>query len=224
LAITLGTYTLVRDKDRLFDRMNRFLLSTSAVIIATYAVIYNRVLDITKGNTTEIWCKQIDHFKILVPTYGFIDHALRGTTPETIDIGILKPQSALFTEWAAGLGKGTTGYKDGFKGTSADLIGPIFVEYYEAFADWLFKNIGHQDKWPEEWRFGRVVRNAISHGGLISFQRSKKERPVIWYNLTYSESDSGREIFGVDLAVGDLLILLFEMNAQLDALGCPFMV
>lgn len=68
------------------------------------------------------------------------------------------------------------------------------------------------DQWPEAWSFGRVVRNALSHGGRLEIRRSLD---VKWRRVSYTQADHGRSIVNKDLWPGDLIVLLTEMEAQL---------
>jgi hypothetical protein len=68
--------------------------------------------------------------------------------------------------------------------------------------------------WPSVWNFGRVVRNAMSHGGKIDI-RNANAVPVQWRGLRYSSSDNGRQVLHTDLWPGDLFNLILEMDAYL---------
>jgi hypothetical protein len=100
----------------------------------------------------------------------------------------------------------------------------VFVEYFEAFRPWLDKNVSRDFYiWPSRWNFARVVRNAIVHNsGRVYWNDPKPSSlPISWYGLTYSNATNRRHIIGPDLNVGDLVILLLEMNEALDRAGCP---
>jgi hypothetical protein len=49
----------------------------------------------------------------------------------------------------------------------------------------------------------------------------KKAKPVHWHSLTYQVADHGRQVFGGDLNLPDIIFLMFEMGRELDALECP---
>lgn len=68
--------------------------------------------------------------------------------------------------------------------------------------------------WPSVWNFARVVRNAMAHGGMISFT-SPTAPNVGWRGLAYSTADNGRNILHTDLWPGDLLDLIAEMDSHL---------
>jgi hypothetical protein len=104
-----------------------------------------------------------------------------------------------------------------------------FVTFYENYRPWLeyhavtnfAANKGNAFRyWPTAWQMGRVVRNAMSHGGCIAW-KDKRLPPVTWEGLTYSPADHGRKIFELDLTLADLILLLIEMGKALDQLGSP---
>lgn len=100
------------------------------------------------------------------------------------------------------------------------ILKPFFVEFYEDYIDWLRVNLKNDHtKWPVVWQFGRIVRNASSHNRV--FISDQKFSPVSWHGLTYGPNENGREIFGTDLEIGDLIILMCEMSDELDRLNVP---
>jgi len=68
--------------------------------------------------------------------------------------------------------------------------------------------------WPDVWNFGRVVRNAMSHGGKITFA-SLNAQPVQWRSLNYSPANNGLRILHTDLWPGDLFNLIQDMDAAM---------
>jgi hypothetical protein len=101
-----------------------------------------------------------------------------------------------------------------------NMMAPMFVDYFERYRPWLESNIGKIDLWPSIIQFGRVVRNAASHGGKLHMT-NKKAKPVHWRSLTYQAADHGRHVFGSDLNLPDIIFLMFDMDHELDALKCP---
>lgn len=67
-------------------------------------------------------------------------------------------------------------------------------------------------QWPAAWSFGRIVRNALSHGGCLDIRGPLQ---VSWKKLRYTQADHGRRVINSDIWPGDLIILLTEMEAQL---------
>jgi len=108
----------------------------------------------------------------------------------------------------------------GFQRVFLSVITPLYVEFYEGVRPWLEQNVGDSSKWPCVLDFGRVVRNACSHGGNLSLSKASS-RPVSWRSLQYDPTQHGKPIIGTDLGFADLLILMIEMSDELDSLGCP---
>lgn len=101
------------------------------------------------------------------------------------------------------------------------LVPPLFLQFYETYLPWWVKKYsGDPTQWPEVMRFGRVVRNAIGHGGRIMWASSNVP-PVTWSGLRYSHADNGRAVIGHDLVSGDLVRLMIAISDKLDAAGCP---
>jgi hypothetical protein len=98
---------------------------------------------------------------------------------------------------------------------------PFFVEFYEDFLPWVKSKTHPKDstKWPNVWQFGRIVRNAASHGRVNI--RDEQFIPVTWHSLTYGRDQDGSQILGTDFFLADLVILMLEMNDVLDHLQCP---
>lgn len=101
-------------------------------------------------------------------------------------------------------------------------IGPLMfsfgqstiTNYYERYKDEIVQTWGAYEHWPPIWSFGRVVRNAMSHGGKIVF-KNQKASAVRWRDLIYSPEDNGRLVLHGDLWPGDIFYLLAEMEEVL---------
>ena len=95
------------------------------------------------------------------------------------------------------------------------LISAAFVSYFEAQRDAVESKYGKETTgWPDVWNFGRIVRNAFSHGGKVHFD-NPKSASVKWKGLTYGPTDNGRVILFVDITAVDIILLMEEMDAQL---------
>jgi hypothetical protein len=94
------------------------------------------------------------------------------------------------------------------------VIHAAFVHYYESVLDEIECNHGpsrtwHQ--WPEVLRFGRTVRNAFTHGGVVHVTDPKA--PVSsWQGVTYGPAQNGHQVLYTDLMPGDLVLLMEEMD------------
>jgi hypothetical protein len=107
----------------------------------------------------------------------------------------------------------------GFRSVFFFAISPLFVDFFETVRPWLEQNAVDSAKWPSVLDFGRVIRNACSHGGKLHMPKPSS-RPVSWYQLHYDPSQHGKQIIGADLGFADLLILMIEMSDELDRIGC----
>ena len=96
----------------------------------------------------------------------------------------------------------------------AQLIKSTFIAYYEQFSLVIQKKYGTIQNWPSVWHFGRVVRNAFVHNGVITI-RDPKAPPVSWEKLSYSAANNGQNILYVDLAVVEIILLMEEMDSHL---------
>lgn len=102
----------------------------------------------------------------------------------------------------------------------AMVAATALVQFYEDFVPWLKLKLGNDHtKFPPVWRFARVVRNAASHGQVHIKDQSFV--PVSWANLTYGPAQDGRQVLGSDLWLGDIFLLMLEMDDALNLLGCP---
>jgi hypothetical protein len=69
--------------------------------------------------------------------------------------------------------------------------------------------------------FARVVRNSIAHHGIQI--RDPNSPLVTWRGLSYNYADNGKKIIGVDMRIGDVLGLMFEVNEELDHIPAPIL-
>lgn len=88
----------------------------------------------------------------------------------------------------------------------------MFTSFFEDHRKEIEVAHGKLKHWPEVWAFGKVVRDALSHGGALDIRHPLE---VQWKKLSYTPADNGKRIINVDLWPGDLIILLTEMEAAL---------
>ena len=98
-------------------------------------------------------------------------------------------------------------------GLSQALLTSFYEDHRKSVEDVHGK---YPAQWPPAWSFGRVVRNALSHGGRLDIRGPLR---VSWKQLSYTQADYGRRIVNSDLWPGDLVILLTEMEAQLPSVA-----
>lgn len=102
----------------------------------------------------------------------------------------------------------------------ARLVGDAFVSYYERHVD-VVESIWDKEKkgnWPSVWKFGRAMRNACAHNGLIYF-KYKGHPGVSWQNLKYDYNDNDRRALFDEISGVELILLMEEMDAELRQAG-----
>lgn len=97
----------------------------------------------------------------------------------------------------------------------ATLIESSFSQYYENYKLDIIKIFGKDcNKWPSEWNFARIVRNAFSHGGRIKIDNPNANK-VSWKNLDYDFHSNGKALLYNDLTAVELIYLMIEMDNYL---------
>ena len=100
-------------------------------------------------------------------------------------------------------------------------IPAFFSLFTERAVEWGKANVGTDyHGWPPVLNFCRVVRNAVVHGGTINISSSSAPK-VGWRGLAYSSAEEGRKVIWTDIGVGDFILLLMDLEAELDHLGAP---
>jgi hypothetical protein len=95
----------------------------------------------------------------------------------------------------------------------ATLLQAVYVHFFESTRSLVEAAHGRDPlAWPDPWNFGRVVRNAFSHRGVISINNNNAA-PVFWKNVSYSARDNGRRVLFGDLWIADVIILMEELDA-----------
>jgi hypothetical protein len=194
-----------RGKHRLFERLYYLTIALAGVCVA--AAKTQKKYPYAPGTHILVDCTTAD-LAIRFPVYGAIELAFDGQAPSYVEFGVqsrdAEPQTGLPLHI---LGR-----------VFLNFITPIFVEHFETHKHEIIKTHSASSNWPEHWRFGRVVRNAISHNGCIRIDRPN-EAPVSWHGRTYSYADNGTEILGPHLLVSDLFLLMLDMDSHLKEGG-----
>jgi len=95
------------------------------------------------------------------------------------------------------------------------IFHPMIVNYFEKHMSQLKAKFGSdRTAWPAAWQMGWLVRNGLSHGNKIYFERATA-KPVAWQGVTLGPTDNGRQLVLEILNHADLLLLLFEMEDTL---------
>jgi hypothetical protein len=202
------THLIERGKSRLFEPIFSFLTLYDCIGIAVSYFARGRA----QGKLGDYGLAYPNQFPLQVKhiTRGLVESALARHRIDGFPLTV-EPK-----------GTPPTGFEtDGFQDIVTNAISPTFIAYFENQRPWLDSNVSTDTRlWPPIWQFARVVRNAASHGGTLNWLNDKAP-PVSWYHLTYSAKDRGKLVVGGDLILGDLLILMLEMDKELDHLGCP---
>ena len=95
------------------------------------------------------------------------------------------------------------------------LIESLFSQYYENYKLEILKTFGKDfNKWPSEWNFARIIRNAFSHGGRIKIDNPSAKK-VSWKNLEYDFYSNDTIVLYNDLTAVELILLMIEMDNYL---------
>jgi hypothetical protein len=198
--------------DRIFTPVNDLLIILSAIAHASSLMVGGST-HTTPQPTMRVRTRWPD-YGLAVPLRGPLEHAIAGTTPTLIEIGIITTQATL-TEPMPNV-KAQTGE---LRGVLAHAISPIFLMFFERYNDWMTATHGDAVNWPPTLNFSRVIRNAAAHGKINI--RNPGAPPVSWRGLTYGPADNGRQIIGPDIQLGEMLALIFDASDALDALSAP---
>ena len=221
MPVAIGTQFIKRG-ERLYQPLNNFTVIFSAFVLA--ANIHRRKMGPPRiGSWDTFNCQQLD-ISIKLVTGGPLEYALNDVLPDDIQIEFIKgiPQIAAYSIWAGGyVYNNRYQVTYGFRSAMIATVSMIFVTFYQTYVDWLAKHAKKYDNWPPRWKFARVIRNSVAHGGRISIEKESAP-PVSWYGLTYAYANNGREAIGEDLSHADMIALMFEMDEELNDAGCPF--
>lgn len=97
------------------------------------------------------------------------------------------------------------------------LIQSVFTDFYETQKNHANAKWNGVQQWDEIWKFAWVVRNALAHGGKISWQ-DQHISSVTWKTKSYDRlHDNGRDIIFNDIGEGDLIVLIDELDQALTS-------
>lgn len=197
---------------RLHGHINTLCVTLSAVAISAHYLWFGEA-KFPPGKGGDLYCRRIPAV-LRYPISGALEMALADRIPLSIDLEFIALTEEHLLKPSPDVPARET--KDGLAGIYIFVLSPIFVQFYEDHADCLYQKFKHPDNWPEIWRFGRIVRNSIAHGGKVDIRQ--KEAPASWRGLSFSAIDNGRQITSRtgDLATGDLFTLMLEMSEELD--------
>ncbi|MCR9078488.1 MAG: hypothetical protein NXH78_05245 [Hyphomonadaceae bacterium] len=197
---------------RLYEHFYQLCVLCGCVAVAGEFFALDKVSERKDTDWVTIECK---HFQIdaILPAFGPARAAINNNAVGGIRIA-LTPTEKIDLQTA--FQHVTTGLK-----TPLELVlRQFFNAYYEHFLDWIHEYVSTDaTKWPVEWDFARVVRNACSHGGRV-YMPKPTSRSVTFAGVTISHADHGTELFETKLSVGDLIPLVLIMDRTLADVGC----
>lgn len=207
----IGKHTVVNG-NRLFEPLNDLTIVLAAIAHAS-SFLRGRSTHTEAKPVMRINARLLGH-AFAIPLRGPLEVVLNDTTPTKIEIGIV-PLARQDQPLEGTVVASTTGLGNALH----HIVSSIFLSFFERYNVWLRTNVGEAVNWPMTLNFARIVRNAIAHG-MIDI-RNQNSPPVTWHGLSYSYVDRGKEIIGIDLRIGEILGLMFEVNEELDRLGVP---
>jgi hypothetical protein len=91
----------------------------------------------------------------------------------------------------------------------------MFTRYWETNLAKIEQTHGMRNagNWPQLLQFGAVVRDAMSHGGVLHMFPSVK--PATHFGITYTQSQNGKRIIHTDLTSADIFLLMLDIDATL---------
>ncbi len=190
----------------LFEELNTIVTVTSALAIASELHVSGNV-NYKAGDYLVIEAQLLQK-EVRLPLVGPVAAALMNRLPDLIEITVVdgihnhKPYKV---ETA------------GFRALLVSMFQPLLVNYFERHRDALATKFGtDRPAWPNSWQMGWLIRNGLSHGNKVFFDRPTA-KPVSWGGLTLSATDNGKQLVYGMINQGDLLLLMFEMEAVLFA-------
>ncbi|MPR60617.1 hypothetical protein D7027_02065 [Ochrobactrum intermedium] len=90
----------------------------------------------------------------------------------------------------------------------------LFTNFYENNKRKIEQVHGSVKQWPETWKFGRALRNAMAHNGRVDIRDNATVR---WKGLSYSKADNGTELMNIDIWPADIFVLIKEMQAEISS-------
>lgn len=103
----------------------------------------------------------------------------------------------------------------GLQGVHGAMIASAFVQYFEAnraLAETKYSK--DTQRWPSVWNFGRIMRNALAHKGVIKID-NQNAPAVAWRSLSYAHSNNGKQVLYQDVTAVELVLLMEDMDAVL---------
>jgi len=194
-----------RSQHDYFDDVANYLIVFISVTLTTELYIRGSVGKYLSNHTVGLQAKQTGMWLRFYPN-TLLDDFFRGKQPVVL----------LFEEERAKKPPADAVLKLGiFERPLLELAQWMFVDYFERRRVDIETQYGQETtSWPQEWNFGRVIRNSFVHKTGVYFE-NPSALPVQWRSLIYSPSDNGRKIMNGDLWPADLIYLTMDMDSYI---------
>jgi hypothetical protein len=205
---------VIKDGDRLYPYVSNLSILVDGIYLGVYTVLKVPIPPPFQGLPADFHSRLFP-LVVRLPIGGPFYGAIEVSPPDK------KPNYEVTFAPAKVIPSGAP--RPGFKDILQTIFPAYFVLFYENYQPWIAKTYTSEtNNWPSLFRFSWAMRNAAVHHGGQFFVRDQTRPPLTWHSLTYKPKvDVGRLALGDDLSVADILILMFEMSDELDALGCP---
>jgi hypothetical protein len=205
MIATVGHKVFVRGKSRLFGTVWLVIHATDALAVTSLAMVGKLNLNGTPSIPLEIMLPIVHPMKLTVANQRIDQISL-----EIRPLGTTQPPPS-------------TGHVvDAFTSLHHRLIGIVYLNFYEQHRPSIESKYGGDTKaWPQIFQFAWLLRNGIAHhAGHINFT-NQNYPTVTWHSFSYSPTNKGKPILGSHFSVADLLMFLFDLSDEFDAIGAP---
>lgn len=197
-----GVVRISDDGTSLLSLVTDIVIVLDAVFIA-FHVVENLPNNANPGDYVTVELTSV-YKSIRLPVAQPFVVAVAEKRPSFIDLTIEDVSNPpAYSSWTGGL-----------QSVSMHAITPAFVAFYESMKHRISDKYGRTRNWPPGLLFFKTVRNAISHGGQVRINDAN-EAASAWRGVRYDQNDNGRPIIGTELRLGDLLVLMLDVHAEI---------
>jgi hypothetical protein len=200
-----------RSKHRFFDSLTGFIATYASYALSFRAQQKGKAEGFKSDDRIGLGGNpDVTNVALSLAPKELMDKLSANEWPETIEMKVHEPPTGKSVDRLPQIPRDRK--LTGLQGLMEASLTPLFVDYYESVVDEVRNNYGDDTtNWPSEWNFGRVIRNAFSHGGEI-YIRNLNADPVEWRGLEYSSSKNERYVLFQDLATVEVIFLMEDMD------------
>jgi hypothetical protein len=196
---------ITRSRDKCFDDVANYLITMIALTLTTELYVQGYASRYAPNDRAILETKQVGKRLVIYP-HTLLDEMYANRWPTRLIV----EEEPIQIPTSATLNLGI------FERQFLALERSMFINYFEHQRPHIdAKHHGDTTRWPAEWNFARIVRNALAHNDEVVFSNLQAV-PVNWHGLTYSPADNGRKILHSDLWPADLIYLLRELDTYLS--------